>query len=74
MMDKNRDFCPNSTMKIFGATANVSPTSLEFKMLQEGFVPMQINDSTYNLRTGSIHYVNMGRFSIWSQKGLISAQ
>jgi len=32
------------------------------------------NDSTYNLRTGSIHYVNMGRFSIWSQKGLISAQ
>jgi hypothetical protein len=32
------------------------------------------NDSTYNLRTGSIHYVNMGRFSTWSQKGLISAQ
>jgi hypothetical protein len=32
------------------------------------------NDSTYNLRTGSIHYMNMGRFSIWSQKGLISTQ
>jgi len=31
-------------------------------------------DSTYNLRTCSIHYVNMGRFSTWSQKGLISAQ
>jgi hypothetical protein len=23
--------------------------------------------------TDSIHYVNMGRFSIWSQQGLISA-
>jgi hypothetical protein len=32
------------------------------------------NNSTYNLRTCSIHYVNMGRFSTWSQKGLISAQ
>jgi hypothetical protein len=31
-------------------------------------------NSTYNLRTGSIYYVNMGRFSTWSQKGLISAQ
>ncbi|KAJ6931899.1 hypothetical protein NC651_007551 [Populus alba x Populus x berolinensis] len=46
-------------MKIFGVTANVSPTSLEFKMLQEGFALMQKNDSTYNLRTGSNHYVNM---------------
>jgi hypothetical protein len=57
-------------MKIFGVTIILSPTSLEFKMLQEGFAPMQINDSTYNLRTGSIHYVNMGGFSTWSQKGL----
>jgi len=32
------------------------------------------NNSTYNLRTGSIHCVNMDKFSIWSQKGLISAQ
>jgi len=31
-------------------------------------------NSTYNLRTGSIHYVNMDRFSTWSQKDLISAQ
>jgi hypothetical protein len=31
------------------------------------------NDSTYNLRTSSIHYVNMGRFSTSSQQGLISA-
>ena len=30
------------------------------------------NDSTYILRTGSIYYMNMGKFSIWSQKGLIS--
>jgi hypothetical protein len=30
-------------------------------------------NSTYNLRTGSIYYVNMCRFSTWSQKGLISA-
>ena len=35
--------------------------------------PYANKGSTYNLRTGSIHYVNMGRFSIWSQKGLISA-
>jgi hypothetical protein len=59
--NKNFDSCPNST-------------SLEFKMLQEEFAPMQINDSTYNLRTSSIHYVNMGRFSTWSQKGLWAAQ
>jgi len=44
-------------MKIFGVTIILSP-----KMLQEGFAPMQINDSTYNLRTGSIHYVNMVGF------------
>ena len=31
-------------------------------MLQEGFFPGANNDNTYNLRTGSIHYVNMGRF------------
>jgi hypothetical protein len=74
--NKNRDSCPNSTMKIFWVTVIGSPTSLEFKMLQKGFVLMQINkkNSTYNLKTGSIHYVNMGRFSTWSQKGLISAQ
>jgi len=72
--NKNLDSCPNSTMKIFGVTIILSPTSLEFKMLQEGFAPMQINDSTYNLRTGSIHYVNMGGFSTWSQKGLWAAQ
>jgi hypothetical protein len=33
---------PNSTMKIFCVTVIVSPTSLEFKMLQEGFALMQI--------------------------------
>jgi hypothetical protein len=57
-------------MKIFRVTIILSPTSLEFKMLQERFAPMQINDSTYNLRTGSIYYVSMGGFSTWSQKGL----
>ena len=31
--------------------------------------PYANNDSTYILRTGSIHYVNMGKFAIWSQKG-----
>jgi hypothetical protein len=36
--------------------------------------PYANNNSRYNLRTDSIHYVNMGRFSIWSQQGLISAQ
>ena len=36
--------------------------------------PYANNDSTYNLRISSIHYVNMGSFSTWSQKGLISAQ
>jgi len=40
--NKNRDSCPNSTMKIFWVTAIGSPTSLEFKMLQEGFALMQI--------------------------------
>jgi len=30
--------------------------------------PNANNDSTYNLMTGSIHYVNMGRFSTWSQR------
>jgi len=64
--NKNLDSCPNSTMKIFEVTVILSPTSIEFKMLQEGFAPMQINDSTYNLRTSTIHYVNMGRFSTWS--------
>jgi hypothetical protein len=29
------------------------------------------NDSIYNIRTGSIHYMNMYRFSTWSQKGPI---
>jgi len=40
--NKNRDFCPNSTMKILWLTTIVSPISLEFKMLQEGFALMQI--------------------------------
>ena len=39
---KNHDFCPNSTMKLFWVTTIVSPTSLEFKMFQEGFALMQI--------------------------------
>jgi hypothetical protein len=38
--NKNFDSCPNSTMKIFWVTTIVSPTSLEFKMLQEGFALM----------------------------------
>jgi len=40
--NKNLDSCPNSTMKIFWVTIILSPTSLEFKMLQEGFALMQI--------------------------------
>jgi hypothetical protein len=31
--NKNRDFCPNSTMKTFWVAAIGSPTSLEYKML-----------------------------------------
>jgi len=62
-------------MKIFWVTAIGSPTSLEFKMLQEGFALMQNNVyGAHILKAGSIHYVNTGKFSTWSQKGLISAQ
>ena len=56
-------FCPNSTMKIFWVMAIVSPTSLEFKMLQEGFARMQ-NNSIYILKTGSIHFT-------WDRVGLL---
>jgi hypothetical protein len=42
-------------------------------MLQEGFALMQNNVyGAHILKACSIHYVNMGRFSTWSQKGLIS--
>jgi len=41
--NKNLDSCPNSTMKIFLVTTIGSPTSFEFKMLQEGFALMQNN-------------------------------
>jgi hypothetical protein len=52
--NKNLDSCTNSTMKIFWATVIVSPTSLEFKMLQEGLAWMQ-NDvyGAYTLKAGS---------------------
>ena len=42
LWNKNLDFYPNSTMKILWVTAIVSTTSLEFKMLQEGFALIQI--------------------------------
>jgi hypothetical protein len=52
--NKNLDSCTNSTKKIFWATVIVSPTSLEFKMLQEGFARMQDNVyATYILKAGS---------------------
>ena len=43
MMKQESHSCPNSTMKIFWVTAIGSPTSPEFKMLQEGLAQMQNN-------------------------------
>jgi hypothetical protein len=40
--NKNRDSCPNSSMKIFWVTTIVSPIRLKFKMLQKGFALIQI--------------------------------
>jgi len=39
-LNKNFDFCLNSTMKISWVTTIVSPASLDFKMLQEGIALM----------------------------------
>ena len=55
MINKNFDFCLNSTMEIFQVTTIVSPVSHELKMLYEGLALMQNEGSTYNLRTCSIH-------------------
>jgi len=39
-LNKNFDFCLNSTMKISWVTTIMSPASLDFKMLQEGIALM----------------------------------
>ena len=75
--NKNRDSCPNSTMKFFFFKWRPLGRVTHKSWVQDASrrVCHDANKkSTYNLRTGSIHYVNMGRFSTWSQEGLISAQ
>ena len=75
--NKNLDSWTNSTMKIFWGTVIMSPTSLEFKMLQEGLARMQNNVyRAYILKVSSnLFKWNKGLvYYLVSEKGLLLSQ
>jgi hypothetical protein len=70
---KNLDSCPKLYNENFLCDGHCVTHKSWVQDASRRVCPDANKNSTYNLRTGSIYYVNMCRFSTWSQKGLISA-